>query len=122
MPSLWNREIEDYKVDIFQASTLNYDRSLRLKLKATTSSSAHTVSIEFPVSIPSDFINIGSSFSTIKIGKTRFDEIYHILQTESPVFLQHMSLAQLSLPGLQQTPRQQEKALRIPMQILDPFI
>lgn len=86
MPSLWNREVEDYKVDVFQSSTLNYDRSLRLTLKATSSLGAHTVSIQFPTSAPSDFINIGTNFSTIKIRQARYDEMYHILQTEKPVY------------------------------------
>ncbi len=83
MPFIWNKQVTSYKVDIFQSSTLNYDRSLRL----TLADPAHTVSIEFPGAAPTDYVSIGTSFSTIRISSHRFDEFYHILQTEKPVLL-----------------------------------
>ena len=104
MPSLWNREVEDYKVDVFQSPTLNYDRSIRLQLKATASYSAHTVSIRFPTSAPTDFVSIGTNFSTVHISRTRFDEIYHILQTEKPVYLTAYEFDSTRFAGLSTDP------------------
>lgn len=86
MPFVWNKEVDTYTVSVFEASTLNYDRSLSLKLKASGGDPAQTVSIRFPISAPSDNISIGSTFSTIQLPKESFDEMYHVLQTEKPVF------------------------------------
>ena len=86
MPALWNREVDDYKVDVFHASTLNYNRAIRVVLKPSGSSSEHTVAIRFTSPVPGDFVNIGSSFSQIQMPDSQFDEVYHLLQTEKPVF------------------------------------
>lgn len=86
MPMLWNRTVASYRVDVFHSSTLNYTRSLRLQLAPTADSPAHTVSIQFPSAIDVDNINIGSTFTTISMPLSRFDALYHVLQTESPVF------------------------------------
>ncbi len=86
MPFVWNREVDSYKTDIFEASTLGYDRAIRLRLKPSDSEPAHTVSIQFPTSAPSDFVSIGSTFSTVQIDRNKFDGMLHMLQTEKPLY------------------------------------
>ncbi len=81
MPFIWNKEIESYTIEVFAASTLSYDRSIRLELD-----NGHNVSIKFPGNAPDDFVNIGTSFHTIQMDRHKFDEIYHLLQTEKPVY------------------------------------
>ncbi len=81
MPFLLNQEVADYKVDVFQSSTLDYDRSLRLTL-----GNGDTVSMTFPASAPGDYVSIGAAFHQVQIASHRFDEMYHLLQTEKPVF------------------------------------
>ena len=96
MPSMFNKTVLEYKVDIFESNTLNYDRSIRLTLSEPT----HTVSIQFPSAAPSDFVSIGSSFSTVKMDRHKFDEVYHLLQTESPLFFTAYELGSVSFVGL----------------------
>ena len=81
MPFVWNKEVTEYKVDVFESSTLSYDRSIRLDL-----ADGDTVAISFPSVAPADFVNIGGAFHQIQMDAHKFDEIYHILQTENPVF------------------------------------
>lgn len=86
MPSIFNREVSTYKVDVFKSSTLNYIRSIRLSLKPTASAAPHTVSIQFHSSPASDWVSIGNTFSTVHMNLDRYDDMYHILQTEKPVY------------------------------------
>ena len=86
MPMLWNREVETYKVDVFTSSTLNYSLSIRVELKASSAGPAHTVSVRFPASVPADNMNIGVGYTEVQLPSSQFDRIYHLLQTEKPVF------------------------------------
>lgn len=96
MPFIWNKRVLDYKVDVFESNTLNHDRSLRLEL----ADPEQTVSIQFPSSAPTDFVDIGSSFSTVKMDRHKFDELYHLLQTESPVFFTAYESGSVKFAGL----------------------
>jgi len=100
MPSLWNREVESYQADIFESSTLTYDRSIRLILKPKGGDGAHTVSLQFPVQAPDDFVSLGNAFSTVQMDRHKFDEILHLLQTESPVFFTAYEISGLRFAGL----------------------
>lgn len=96
MPSIFNKQLTSYEVSNFQASTLNYDSSLRL----TLADPDHTVSIEFPGSAPVDNVNIGGGLSTVKVNSHCFDEFYHMLQTESPVYFTAYEFGDLRFVGL----------------------
>jgi hypothetical protein len=86
MPFVWNREVDRYRVEVFAGSSLNYERHIRLDLAADAGNPAHVVSIQFPVTRPADYVNIGSSFTTVQLPLSSFGDLYHVLQTESPVF------------------------------------
>ncbi len=81
MPFVWNKEVSNYEVDIFESSTLNYDRSIRLEL-----ADGDSVSVRFPPSAPADYVNIGANFHTVQMDAHKFDEVYHLLQTEKPIY------------------------------------
>ncbi len=81
MPFVWNKEVSNYKVDIFESSTLAHDRSIRLDLE-----DGDSVSVSFPTSAAGDFVTIGASFHQVQMDRHKFDEVYHLLQTENPVY------------------------------------
>lgn len=81
MPFVWNKEVDTYTVDIFESSTLSHDRSIGLLL-----TNGHTVRVTFPASTPTDYVNIGSTFHQVQMDRHKFDEVYHLLQTEKPVY------------------------------------
>lgn len=87
MANLWNREVDQYWVDVYAGSFTSNSRAIRLSLKPSGDSPAHTVSLQFESSPPADFVDIGAEFSSIRMGMDRFDIIYHLLQTEKPLFL-----------------------------------
>lgn len=86
MPFLTNREIQNYRVSVFESSTLNYTRAITLKLKPTGQAGPHTVTMEFPISAPTDFVQIGDSSSNVKLDRSKYEDAVHMLQTESPVY------------------------------------
>jgi len=100
MPSLFNREVQNYKVSVFESSNLSYDRSILL----TLSDPDHTVSIQFPSSAPEDFVDIGTGFSTVMVDRHKFDEFYKLLQTESPLFFTAYEFGTLRFVGLTTDP------------------
>ena len=104
MPSLFNREVDTYRVDVFESSTLDYNRSIRLLLKPSGGSPAHTVSIEFPSALPADYIDIGNAFSTVRMTAARFEQVYEILKTESPVFFTAYEFGNLRFVGVTTDP------------------
>jgi hypothetical protein len=83
VPTLFNEEVDRYVVDLFQLPGANYDRELRLSLK-----SGNTVSLRFATTLPADFIDdISPTFTVVYLSVDRYDQFYHLLQTESPLFL-----------------------------------
>ena len=81
MPFVWNKEITSYEVDVFESSTLSYDRSIRLVL-----GDGDRAALQFPPSAPTDFVKIGASFHTVQLDRAKFDDVRHLLQTEKPVY------------------------------------
>lgn len=81
MPSVWNKEVTSYVVNIFESNSLADHRSLQLTLE-----DGDRVSLTFPGVAPDDFVNIGNGFHRVEFDAHKFDEIYHLLQTEKPVF------------------------------------
>lgn len=95
MPFVWNKQVNSYEVDVFESTTLGYDRSMKLKLD-----DGDTVSVQFPPSAPADFVNIGTSFHTVKMDAHKFDEVYHLVQTEKPIFFTAFESGGIRFAGL----------------------
>ncbi len=81
MPFIWNKEVTSYDIDVFASSTLDYDRSMQLVL-----ADGDRVSVRFPAARPSDYVSIGSGYHQVQLAAHQFDEVYHLLQTEKPVY------------------------------------
>jgi hypothetical protein len=104
MPIISGREVDTYKVSVFESSNLNYDRSMRLVLKPGGGDPSHIVDVEFPPSAPADFVDIGSSISTVRIDRAKFEDMVRMLQTESPVFFSAFEFGGLRFAGLSTDP------------------
>ena len=94
-----NEEIEKYTVAIFQDNLNDHDRTIKLTL-----SSGHTVSIQFLPKPPADFVTITASSTTVRMPVSQYEHIYHLLQTESPVFFSAFKVLGLSVARLSSDP------------------
>lgn len=81
-------KIERYTVYVSQNNFLPSTRVIRLSLE-----SGGTAYISFPPELPPDWLEFGSDGSTtLSMTADEFDDVYHVLQTESPVFFTALSL------------------------------
>jgi hypothetical protein len=94
-----NDEIERYTVDLFQDNLNDHDRAIRLTLI-----SGHTVSVQFLPKPPADFLSITASSTTVKMPVSQYEHVYHLLQTESPVFFTALKVLGLSVARLSSDP------------------
>lgn len=74
-------KIERYEVYVSQNNYVDYTRSIRLSLE-----SGGTAFIAFPEVRPDDWLQFDASSTTLYMTADEFDQVYHLLQTESPVF------------------------------------
>ena len=56
MPFVWNKEVVNYKADVFESTTLGYDISIRVDL-----ADGDTVSVQFPPSAPASSTSVPTS-------------------------------------------------------------
>ena len=74
-------KIEKYTVSIFHNDIVDYDRSIRLSLE-----SGGTAQILFPATRPQDWLQFSGPDTTLYLTAADYQDVYHLLQTESPVF------------------------------------
>jgi len=74
-------KIERYEVYVSQNNYVDYTRSIRLSLE-----SGGTAFIAFPEVRPDDWLQFDASSTTLYMTADEFDQVHHLLQTESPVF------------------------------------
>jgi hypothetical protein len=79
--------IETYSVYVGQNNFLSYDRSIRLSLE-----SEDTAFIAFPVARPQNWLEFGPTFTNLYMPVDEYADVYHLLQSESPVFFTALSL------------------------------
>ena len=80
-------KIETYSVHISQNNFVNYFRSIRLSLE-----SGGTAFIAFPKVRPNDWLQLNGASTNVFMTEDQFDDVYHVLQTESPVFFTALNL------------------------------
>ena len=84
MGMLWHREVDTYTVDIFRSTASDFERTIRLSL---IGEEPNTVYMRFGGTIPVDFIVNEGEFSwTVHFPLGHFQDILHLLQTESPIY------------------------------------
>ncbi len=76
-----NEQVDRYSVRVFRDNFQDHDRQIRLLL-----SSGHEVFIQFPEERPADFVTITGARTTLKMRLDQYDDVYRLLQTESPIF------------------------------------
>jgi hypothetical protein len=81
-------KVETYSVYLGQNNFLSYDRSIRLKLET-----GDTAFIGFPKMQPPDWIEFGPGFTNVYMPVSEYADIYHLLQSEAPVFFTAIDLA-----------------------------
>jgi hypothetical protein len=84
--------IERYEVHVAQNNFLTYDRSIRLSLE-----SGGTAFIAFPQERPPDWLQFDGSSTTLYMTGDEFADVYHLLQTEDPVFFTALNLLGLEV-------------------------
>jgi hypothetical protein len=88
--------VERYSVYITQNSYLSYLRSVRLSLE-----SGSTAFIAFPAVRPADWLQFDPSGATnLYMTADQFDSVYHLLQSEAPVYFTALSLFGLMTGGV----------------------
>ena len=79
--------ITSYSARVIQTNYLSYTRLITMKLESGT-----TVFIGFPEVRPTDWLQFAPSAITISMTADEYDDVYHILQTEKPVFCTALDL------------------------------
>jgi hypothetical protein len=79
--------ITSYSARVIQTNYLSYTRLITMKLESGT-----TVFIGFPEVRPTDWLQFAPSAITIYMTAAEYDDVYHILQTEKPVFCTALDL------------------------------
>jgi hypothetical protein len=85
-------KVERYEVHIGQNNFLPYVRSIRLSLE-----SGGTAFIGFPQIRPPDWLLFNGSTTTVYLTADEFTDVYHLLQSESPVFFTALNLLGLEV-------------------------
>lgn len=105
MPSISTREVESYSVSVFRGSTLNHTRAITLRLRPTdTGSSQQHVTFHFLSSPSTNWVDITNGSSRIQMSLDRYDDMYHLLQTEKPVFFTAHEFNNYQFAGLTTDP------------------
>jgi hypothetical protein len=79
-------QVETYSVYVAQ-NDLGHDRVITLKLQ-----SGGTARIEFSPLLPDDWLQFVGSVTNLVMTADEFDNVYHLLQTEAPVFFTALNL------------------------------
>jgi hypothetical protein len=80
-------KVERYEVYIGQNNYVDYYKSIRLSLE-----SGGTAFIGFPAVRPVDWLQFNGSSTTLFMTADEFTDVYHLLQSEAPVFFTALDL------------------------------
>ena len=79
--------ITSYSVWVGQTNYLGHDRTIRLSLESGT-----TVYIGFPQVRPNNWLVLGTGTINLYMTAGQYADVYHLLQTEAPVFCTAINL------------------------------
>jgi len=82
-----NERITSYSVWVGQTNYLTHDRTIQLSLETGT-----TVYIGFPQVRPVDWLQFGTGYINLYMTVDQYADVYHLLQTEDPVFFTALNL------------------------------
>src|SRR5437764_9140243 len=84
--------ITSYTVRVAQTNYLSYTRLITMKLESGT-----IVYIGFPEARPDDWLQFSPGVISIFMTADQYDDVYHLLQTEDPVFCTALDLLGLQV-------------------------
>lgn len=79
--------ITSYSVWVGQTDYLSWTRNIRFDLESGT-----TVYLAFPPTRPVDWLEFGIGYVNAWMTADQYDDVYHLLQTEQPVFFTALDL------------------------------
>ena len=85
-------KIETYSVHVSQNNFVDYFRSIRLSLE-----SGGSAFIAFPTVRPANWLQLNGASTNLFMTEDQFDDVYRVLQTESPVFFTALNLFGLQI-------------------------
>jgi hypothetical protein len=87
--------ITSYSTWVGQTNYLAWTRVIRLSLESGT-----TVYIGFPETRPVNWLTFGQGFVNVAMTADEYPDVYHLLQTEKPVFCTAMNLLGLQVAAV----------------------
>jgi hypothetical protein len=84
--------ITSYTASIAQTNYLSHTRTIRLALEFGSN-----VYIGFPEIVPADWLTFGDHSITMYLPAAEYDHVYHLLQTEKPVYCTALDLFGLQI-------------------------
>jgi|1186.fasta_scaffold572735_2 hypothetical protein len=79
--------VTEYSVATLRNDIVAYRRIIRL-----TTETGHRAFLAFPVQPPAEWLTVSGPTSNVFLEADEFDRVYHLLQSEAPVFYTAMSL------------------------------
>ena len=80
-------KVVKYSVYVAHNDFVDFQRSIDLRLE-----SGGTAFIHFPKNPPNDWLQFNGPCTTLYMDQDEFADVYHLLQTESPVFFTALNL------------------------------
>jgi hypothetical protein len=79
--------VTEYSVATLRNDIVAYRRIIRL-----TTETGHRAFLAFPEQQPADWLTVSGPTSNVFLAADEFDRVYHLLQSEAPLFYTAMSL------------------------------
>ena len=83
-----------YTVTTLRSDLVDYRRVIRL-----TTETGHQAFLAFPPQPPADWLTVSGPTSTAYLERDEFDRVYHVLQSEAPVFYTALNLFGIGIVG-----------------------
>lgn len=88
-----------YSVSTLRNDLVGYRRVIRL-----TTETGHQAFLAFPAQPPADWLSVSGPTSTAFLERDEFDRVYHVLQSEAPVFYTALNLFGIRAVNISTTP------------------
>jgi len=88
-----------YSVSTLRNDLVDYRRVIRL-----TTETGHQAFLAFPAQPPAAWLTFSGPTSTVFLERDEFDRIYHVLQSEAPVFYTALNLFGIRAVNVSTTP------------------
>ena len=95
----FGEQITSFSVQMGHTNVVDWNYVIRLTL-----ASGRQVTIMFPENPPADFVTFGTGFTNVWLAEKQFEQVWHLLQSEEPVFFGALDLFGLKTAMLSTNP------------------